>query len=150
MSDPTGATVVALGAWCDLHVPLEGSATPGGIHFRISEFAVLADGRRVSIRDDLGFSSWSRALDASGHVHAVDPWPVTRESLEADVRNVVLPDEGSDESGEDHPYEWLCELLARQGIHASPEQLRSVPYSIEFSEQLERRLSEDGPASGGG
>ena len=146
----SASPVVALGAWCDLHVPPPGGATPGGVHFRVSEFAVLADGRRVTIRDDLGFSSWSRVLDESGHVHAVDPWPLTRESLEADVRNVVLPDEDAEALQDAHPYGWLSELLARQGIHASAEHLRSVPYSIEFSEHLERRLSEGGPPSDGG
>ncbi len=159
--------VVALGAWCDLDFPDERvaaagrmpqghrpagwapaplgarGASPGGAHFRVHEFAVLADGRRVTIRDDLGFSSYR----ASGVTRSVDPWEgMTRERVAHDVRNVVLPDD--DESGDAHPYEWLRELLRRQGIETSAERLQSVPYSVEFSDRLERRLRGERPSHG--
>ena len=109
------------------------------------EFAILADGRRVTLRDDLGFSSWSRRHDYdSGKTHALDPsHDMTRESVESGVRNVVLPD---DDSGDEHPYEWLRELLLRRGIETSVEQLRSVPYTVEFSDRLERRLQDKLPS----
>ena len=134
------AEVIAFGAWCDLVPPEEDTATPGGASFRVYEFAMLADGRRVTLRDDLGFSSWSRRHDYdSGKTQNLDPWrSLTRESVEHDVRNVVLPDD--DDSEDEHPYEWLRELLLRRGIEASVEQLRSVPYTVEFSDRLERRL----------
>ncbi len=112
------AEVVALGAWCDVNLPEEerstpggfahagarlgwlvvppeeAGASPGGAHFRVHEFAILADGCRVTLRDDLGFSSWSRRYDYdSGKTHALDAWhDMTRESVESGVRNVVLPD----------------------------------------------------------
>ncbi len=163
------AEVVALGAWCDVDLleedratpggfahagprlgwsvvpPEEAGASPGGAHFRVHEFAILADGRRVSLRDDLGFSSWSRRHDYdSGKTHALDAsHDMTRESVESGVRNVVLPD---DDSGDEHPYEWLRELLLRRGIETSVEQLRSVPYTVEFSDRLERRLQDKLPS----
>jgi hypothetical protein len=59
-------------------------------------------------------------------------------SVESEVRNVVLPDD--DDSSDEHPYEWLRELLLSHGIDAPVEYLRSVPYTVEFSDRLERRL----------
>jgi hypothetical protein len=101
-----------------------------GASFRVSEFAVLADGRRITLHDDRGFSC--RA--SSG-----DTWVnLTLESLEADVRTTVLPDD--DDSDEDHPWEWLAELLAAHGIVVPPDQLELVPYVVEFSDRLRTRL----------
>ena len=54
------------------------------------------------------------------------------------MRNVVLPDD--DDSQDEHPYEWLRELLRRQGVDVSVQVLRRAPYRIEFSDRLERRL----------
>lgn len=159
--------VVALGASCDLDLPEDGVASgassvgvearsgwsaaqageatpsPGGVHFRVREFAVLADGRRVTLRDDLGFSSWSRSFDArSGRTTQLDPWAhLERESVLADVRAVVLPD---DDSSDEHPYAWLRELLRREGVETTEAHLRGVPYVIELSERLEQRLAAEG------
>ena len=153
--------VVGLGAWCDLDHEAAGPSNhhsasspagwsalaadadrgnPAGVHLRVHEFATLADGRRVLLRDDLGFSTSIRRHDYdSGRTHALDSWDfMSRESLESDVRNVVLPDD--DASAEEHPYAWLSELLLEQGIEASAERLRSLPYVVEFSDRLERRL----------
>ena len=137
------AEVVALGAWCDLVPPEEDTATPGGASFRVYEFAMLADGRRVTLHGDRGFTSWTRT---TGETRFLDPWrSLTRESVESDVRNVVLPD---DDSEDEHPYEWLRGLLLLQGIETSVEQLRSVPYTVEFSDRLERRLLDKRPSDG--
>lgn len=104
--------------------------SPGGISFRVEEFAVLADGRRLRLHAERGFT-----LSAG-----VDPWQyLTLENLEADVRTTVLPDDAED-TGEDHPWEWLCELLRGQGIEASPEELRVLRYDVEFSDRLRDRV----------
>ena len=122
-------------------VPSEDArSSPGGAHFLVHEFAVLADGRRVTLRDNLGFSSWSRTHDYdSGKTQMLDPWQsLTRETVESEVRNLVLPDD--DSSGDEHPYEWLRELLLGHGIETSADRLRAIPYAVEFSNRLERRL----------
>ncbi len=36
--------------------------------------------------------------------------------------------------------EWLAELLAAHGIQVLPEQLRTVPYTVELSSRLAQRL----------
>lgn len=106
------------------------SLSPGGISFRVEEFAVLAEGRRIRLHADRGFT-----LSAG-----VDPWQyLTLEGLEADVRATVLPDDAED-TGEDHPWEWLSELLRAQGIEASSEELRGLPYDVEFSDRLRARV----------
>jgi hypothetical protein len=159
--------VVGLGAWCDLEtedearerllteaaegdaepeavdsaadprpgrfVPIPGVPvlSPGGISFRVEEFAVLADGRRIRLHAERGFT-----LSAG-----VDPWRfLTLESLEADVLTTVLPDD-AEETGEDHPWEWLCELLRVHGIVASAAQLRVLPYDVEFSDRLRAQVA---------
>jgi hypothetical protein len=162
-----GTQVVRLGAWCDIETEeearqrllaeaasgddrqeaVEGRADPqpgrfvpgpgmpvlypGGIDFRVEEFAVLADGRRIRLHAERGF----------GISAGVDPWHFqTLESLEADVRTTVLPDDAED-TGEDHPWEWLSELLRAQGIEASAEELRDLPYDVQFSARLRARVS---------
>jgi hypothetical protein len=103
-------------------------AVPGR---RVEEFAVLAYGRRVRLHAERGFV-------LSG---GVDPWQyLTLEGLEAHVRATVLPDDAED-TGEDHPWEWLSDLLRVQGIEASTEELRVLPYDVEFSDRLRVRVS---------
>jgi hypothetical protein len=106
----------------------------------VHEFAILAGGRRVTVRHDFGFSTSTRRHDYdSDQTQTLDSWIfMSRSSIESDVRNVVLPED--DLSPDEHPYEWLSELLLEKGIGASAEQLRSVPYTIEFSDRLERCL----------
>ena len=113
--------------------------SPGSIHFRVEEFAVLADGRRVRLHAERGFAlSTARGFGVSAEA---DPWQyLTLESLEADVRTTVLPDDAED-TGEDHPWEWLSDLLRVQGIEASTEELRVLPYDVEFSDRLRARVS---------
>jgi hypothetical protein len=113
--------------------------SPGAIHFRVEEFAVLADGRRVRLHAERGFTlSAERGFGLSA---GVDPWQhLTLEDLEADVRGTVLPDDAED-TGEDHPWEWLSDLLRVQGIEASTEELRVLPYDVEFSDRLRARVS---------
>jgi hypothetical protein len=47
----------------------------------------------------------------------------------------VLPDD-AEATGEDHPWEWLALLIAGQGVAVTPEQLRAVPYVVEFGPRL--------------
>jgi hypothetical protein len=141
--------VVGLGAWCDLvteddyREQLTAMGVTGqrfqediqefkrSASFRVSEFAVLADGRRLTLHDDRGFS----ASASSG-----DPWRgLTPKGVEADVRTTVLPDEA--DTQDEHPWEWLAELLRAHGVDMSADRLRSLPYAVEFSERLRERLS---------
>jgi hypothetical protein len=161
-------SVVRLGAWCDFETDVEIRARlpaedPGanrsgwtafteadfdresadptrGVRFRVREFADLADGRRVTLHDERGFTS---ALRVAGR--AAPPayrWShLTLAGLERDVRTTVLPD---DDDGEEHPWEWFAELVSAHGIDVSADELRRVPYVVEFSERLRARVPHEG------
>ena len=155
-------TVIGLGAWCDyvteeeerarlrLEVSRSDSKPGSGwapadenaleqahferrLSFRVQEFADLADGRRITLHDERGYST-SSVLPSGPS----DPWRFqTLESIEFDVRTTVLPD---DDKGEEHPWEWLVELLHAQGVDASIDELKRVPYRVELSERLLAKL----------
>ena len=132
--------MVGLGAWCDLVPEEESSASPGSVCFVVHEFAVLAGGRRVVLHaGERGF-----AVSGPYRPTADDPLAgMTAADIEANVRVTVLPDD--DEPVDEHPYEWLGDLVGRHGIATTPEALRSVPYTVELSERLRRILER--PAS---
>ena len=63
---------------------------------------------------------------------------LTLDHLERDVRTTVLPDD--DDTQDEHPWEWIAELLHVRGVTATAEELRLVPYDVVFSERLRARL----------
>lgn len=151
-------TVVRLGAWCDLKTEdeyrheLASLRMPAdeieealehftrGASFDVQEFAVLADGRRLTLHSEGGFhiaANTGSTIDLWGHL--------TTEILESDVRTAVLPDD--DAKGE-HPWEWLASLLRTHGVEALPEELKQLPYDVVFSPRLLTRLADGagGPA----
>lgn len=107
-----------------------------GACFDVQEFAVLADGRRLTLHCERGFSTVRHTTGSSA---PVDPWShLTLEHLESDVRTTVLPDE--DDTEDQHPWEWLAGLLRAHGVEVSPESLRGLPYDVVFSERLRARV----------
>ena len=137
-------SVTGLGAWCDFVTEdeyrqrLVKDGWPAeeiehlvedfkrGVSFDVHEFADLADGRRLTLHEERGFTT-------SGQ------WRyLTLENLERDVRTTVLPDD--DDTQDEHPWEWLAGLLHARGVHATAEELRLLPYGVEFSERLRARL----------
>jgi len=77
---------VGLGAWCDLDSPAEDA---GGSHFKVREFALLSDGREVTLLDDRGWTI-SAPLARVSVTHIVSGTYTT-----------VLPD-NAEETGEEH------------------------------------------------
>jgi hypothetical protein len=137
-------SVTGLGAWCDFVTEdeyrqrLVRDGWPAeeiehlveefnlGVSFDVHEFAELTDGRRLTLHEERGFTT-------SGQ------WRhLTLENLERDVRTTVLPDD--DDTQDEHPWEWLAGLLHARGVHATAEELRLLPYGVEFSERLRARL----------
>jgi hypothetical protein len=145
--------VVGLGARCDVLTededrerlvrdgwpagPVEGLLEDfkQGLSFDVHEFAELADGRRLTLRDDRGFTTSIRGPAPR------DEWQhPTLGQLERDVPT-VLPDD--DDTQEEHLWGELVRLLHLQGVEATGEELRVVPYRVEFSERLRERLADD-------
>jgi hypothetical protein len=91
------------------------------MNFDVHEFAVLDDGRRLTLRQDRGFSTSATHMTA-GHA-------------ERSVLTTVLPDD-AEVIGDDHSWEWLASLIRNHGIAVTPEQLKSVPYVIKFGPRL--------------
>jgi hypothetical protein len=121
--------VVGLGAWCDFVPEDDSLASPGSVCFDVHEFAELAGGQRLTLHTERGFG-----VSGPG---------MTAEQIESGVRTTVLPDDV--DSVDDHPYEWLRELLRLKGIVVSTEALRAVPYTVEFSDRL-RQLMNPAPS----
>lgn len=111
--------VVRLGALCELE-----SAASDQASFRISEYAVLEDGSEVVLHAERGYTAQVHGGDSA------DIWRhMTAEDIERDVLTVVLPDD-AEQTSEDHPWDWLVDLLARAGVITSVDDLRAVPYEV--------------------
>jgi hypothetical protein len=109
----------------------------------VHEFAELADGRRLTLHQERGFTI--STMTSSGPAPS-DQWRyLTLEALERDVRTTVLPDndDTQDEHPDEHPWEWLADLLRVHGIEATAEELRLLPYDVVFSERLRARVMAD-------
>ena len=119
--------LVGLGALCDLS---PSGNDPRRSSFTVSEFAVLDDGERMRLHNERGFN----VVSLTGDVWA----PETVERLTRQVLATVLPDE--DEPEEQHPWEWLAELLRARGIDATINDLRQLPYEVVFTERVLQRL----------
>jgi hypothetical protein len=131
--------VVGLGAWCDFVPEDDSLASPGSVCFDVHEFAELAGGQRLTLHTERGFG-----VSGPHRPTTTDPLAgMTAEQIESGVRTTVLPDDV--DSVDDHPYEWLRELLRLKGIVVSTEALRAVPYTVEFSDRL-RQLMNPAPS----
>ncbi|MXY79672.1 MAG: hypothetical protein F4Y94_08310 [Chloroflexi bacterium] len=118
-----------------------------GVSF--TEFAELSDGRRVTMRNDRGFS-WrqhvfvqnNRGLSTSRR-NLPDPWDgITRESLAGQVRDYLLTEEEdccpiSPESVVEH----LQRCYDLEADSASVQTALQLPRRIEFGPRLLRALS---------
>lgn len=121
--------VIRLGALCEL----EGE-TSNQVSFRVSEYAVLDDGSEVVLHAERGYSAGAR-----GGEHP-DIWQhMTAAEIERDVMTVVLPDD-AEQTGDEHPWDWLVDLLARANVIESADRLRMVPYEVRLGPALLSRL----------
>jgi hypothetical protein len=107
--------VVSLGAWGDLN---EGSG--GGTSCKVREFALLSDGREVTLLDDRGWTT-SAPLGRISLAHVV-----------RNVYNVVLPD-NAEESGDEHEWQHFEQRLREAGIAVTGDELRALPYRVILS-----------------
>jgi hypothetical protein len=116
--------VVGLGARAEL----DRSDRPG-LNVSVTEFADLADGRRLLLHQERGFSTSATHMSA--------------EHARQDVLTTVLGDD-AEITGEEHPWDWLASLISRHGVAATAEQLKAVPYVIEFGPRLSAQLTSEG------
>lgn len=119
--------VVKLGAICDLS-PIGNDLRQAS--FIVSEFAVLENGECIILHSDRGFTGVSTAGDVWAHQSV--------EGLARDVLTTVLPDDP--DTRDEHPWNWLVELLQRQGVKATVRDLRQVPYEVVLTDDVLKRL----------
>ena len=94
----------------------------------VHEYAVLDDGRRLTLHQDRGFSTSATYA--------------TADHIERSVLTTVLPDD-AEVTGEDHPWEWLASLIRNQAVAVTSEQLKAVPYVVEFGPRLAALLNSE-------
>ncbi len=132
MRSDSSSRVVGLGAICGLGT--RGFDDDGRSQsFWVSEFARLANGRRVILHEDRGFTI-GIGSGAGAVQDCLTPDIITRNAL-----SVVLPDD--DECEEDHPWSWLAELARTRGLDVTAEDLQRLPYEVVLTEGLTRWLS---------
>ena len=127
--------IVGLGAICDLGPPYAGPRDQG---FKVSEFVMLEDGRRVLLHD--GGRGGAIGVRSTGEPNPPDVrWKLTLEQLTNDTLLVVLPDD--DDDPEPHPWSWLSDLARSRGLDVTAEDLRALRYEVVFSDELRRWLA---------
>jgi hypothetical protein len=99
--------------------------------FWVSEFARLADGRRVILHDARGFT-----IGMGSGIESLQEG-LTVNSITNDVLAVVLPDP---EDGEDHPWDWLAHLARCRGLDVTAEELRRLSYEVILTDSVTRWL----------
>jgi hypothetical protein len=120
-------------------VDFRDTAAPGQMSVLARHEAQLADGRRVLLLDDRGWSS-------SGNVP--DIWAATTvEDIEETARSVVGPDEPfagrSQEDMEAEHWAYLAGVLREQGVVVDAVRLRRLPHDVVLGEPLLARLGAD-------
>lgn len=123
------APVVGLGAICGVNDRHFDDARSQ--NFWVSEFVGLADGRRLILHDDRGFT-----IGIGSGVDSLQEG-LTVDIITETVRAVVLPDP---EDGEDHPWEWLADLARRRGLDVTADELRRLPYEVILADSVIRWL----------
>ena len=132
----SSARVVGLGAICGLRAPVlddDGRSQS----FWVSEFARLANGRRVILHEDRGFTIGASIGPGSGG--AVQDG-LTADIVADSVLAVVLPDP---DDGEAHPWAWLAGLAQARGLDVTAEDLRGLPYDVVLTEGVTRWFDAD-------
>ena len=120
-------------------VDFRDTAAPGQMSVSARHEAQLADGRRVLLLDDRGWSS-------SGNVP--DIWAATTvEDIEETARSVVGPDEPfagrSQEHMEAEHWAYLAGVLRERGVVVDAVRPRGLPHDVVLSEPLLARLGAD-------
>lgn len=120
--------------------------------------ALLADGQRVLLLDDRGWTesalraSWGEVPDRDSWREHLDIWAVTSvEDIEETARVVVGPDEPPDgysqEEMDASHWAYLADVLRQQGVVVDALELKRLPHDVVLSERL---LGGIGRGQGGG
>lgn len=131
LDSDSSSRVVGLGAICGLRT--RGFDDDGRSQsIWVSESARLANGRRVILHDDRGFT-----IGIGSGAGAVQDG-LTPDLTIRTVVSVVLPDD--DDCEDDHPWIWLAQLARARGLDVTAEDLRGLPYQVVLTDSVTRWL----------
>lgn len=117
------ARVLGLGAICGLrNRRSDDDGQSQG--FWVGEFVLLANGRRVLLHEERGFT-----IGLGGGSNAVQDG-LSLDTLTQNVLSVILPGDDTEDS---HPWSWLADLARLRGLDVNAEQLRALPYKVVFT-----------------
>jgi hypothetical protein len=103
----------------------------------VREFALLSDGREVTLLDDRGWTtSAPLGRTADGQEARMSVTHVVR-----NVYNVVLPD-NAEETGEEHEWQRFAQRLREAGVAVTLDEIRALPYRVILSDRLRSRLGQ--------
>lgn len=126
LDESASSLVVGLGALCGF---LDADDTDAERYW-VAEYALLADGRKVILSEDRGFSF--------GPPIGPTPAPaITTADIVDTVRVVVLPDP---DDGEEHSWADLARNARQRGLDVTEHELRNLRYDIELTDSFTERL----------
>jgi hypothetical protein len=130
-------------------VDVEDAGAPGQLSVSARHEAELADGRRVLLLGDRGWSESSNRGWSSSPASSVDPWASTSvEEIESTARVVVGPDEPfggrSQKDMEADHWAYLAGILRQQGVTVDAAELKRLPHDVVLGERLLARLGRGG------
>jgi hypothetical protein len=133
-------SIARLVTFVDIH-----AASDSQLSFSARHDVLLADGRRIVLLNDRGWSQsriyFSSDSEPTMRNERSSPWEgVTREHIEEAARTVVGPDEAygdhtQTEADEAH-WAYLSGTLEKQGIDMDATDLRALPHEVELSDRL--------------
>jgi hypothetical protein len=137
------ASVVRLVTFVEIRDEGDGAPDPRRISLSARQEAVLADGSRVVLLDDRGWTEWLRVV--GGREPSFDIWANEMpEQIERTARAVVGPDEPfegrtREEMAAGH-WETLARKLREQGVEVETAGLRGLPHDVELSDRVLARV----------
>lgn len=129
----TNLSIETLGVLCELE-----SSPPHSPNFSVLEFADFSDGARKTLHNDRGWTVGvlrrlgSAPVDYFGFVAERD----LVEAVIDSAYSTLLPEDDSD----DHDWLRLKWILKDMGIEVSAQDLRELPYIVEFGPNLLAKL----------
>ena len=141
-------SIARLVTWVDIYE--EDGSDPSRQSFSARHDAVLADGRRVVLLNDRGWSQWTLRFGDVSDTKVSPPEFPTRQEIEESAREVVGPDPPMPHDGytpsesevvEAH-WRYLAHILESNGIEVDPGGLSALPHDVEFSDRVRARLDD--------
>ena len=106
--------------------------------FAVEEFAITVEGERISLHRDRGWTVGMMYRRVSRKPRYWDH--ATADSIVSGIYSTLLPEEYR-EDADDHDWWRLVDILERKGIAATRQELRNLPYFVEFSANLLEMLT---------